>query len=405
LFHQTQLTQDQAYALDGLVAVLRDANVDALLIAGDLYDRAVPPPEAVALLDDVLCRIAIGLGVPVVMIAGNHDSPQRLSFASRLLEMGRLHVFGMPSAKVSSVPFRDRHGPVPVHALPYAEPAVVRQCFADDSVVCHDSAMRRLIRAIAPSRIGSGSRTPPGAMGTHSETSGDHSVLKPLLVAPPTGARNILLAHAFVTGGDECDSERPLSVGGAGTVDAACFAGFDYVALGHLHEPQSIGNDRVSYSGSLMKYSFSECEHRKSINIVEMDGAGKCTVERVPLQVRRDVRRVRGLLAELLKGPQDGASRDDYIEATVEDDGALLDPMSKLRQVYPNLLSLLRPRFDSAIEAGGAAARFDFRAMSEDALFGQFFEQVTGSQPTAEQAAVFCQAVSSLRLIEREVAA
>jgi exonuclease SbcD len=378
LFHQTSLTDDQSYVLDRMIDVIRDASIDAVLIAGDLYDRAVPPPEAVALLDDVLCRIAIGLSLPVVMIAGNHDSPQRLSFGSRLLEMGRVHVFAQPCAEVGSVAFHDNHGTVRVHAVPYAEPAVARQCFGDDSIDCHDSAMRRFVQAIAPSRV-KGPRT--------------------------GGIRDILLAHAFVTGGAECESERPLSVGGAGTIDASCFAGFDYVALGHLHEPQTIGNKRVSYSGSLLKYSFSECEHSKSISIVEMDGAGKCIVERVPLKPRRDVRRMTGMLAQLLKGPPDGTSREDYIEAVVEDDGALLDPMSKLRQVYSNLLSLVRPRFAHAFEAGAAGGRVDLRAVSEDVLFGRFFEQVTGAKPTEEQAAVFCQAVSSLRLMEREVAA
>jgi exonuclease SbcD len=367
------MTQDQACALDTLIDVIRQAAVDAVFVAGDLYDRAVPPPEAVELLDDALCRIAIGLHVPIVIIAGNHDSPQRLAFGSRLLEMGRVHVFGGATSEIRSVMFRDRHGPVTVHAVPYAEPASFRQCFQDDSIVCHDSAMRRVVRAIAPARAG--------------------------------GARNVLVAHAFVTGGVECVSERPLSVGGAGSVDASCFADFNYVALGHLHRPQTVGNDRVSYSGSLMKYSFSECEHHKSVSIVEMGPAGECSVERVPIKARRDVRRISGLLADLLKGPADGASRDDYIEATVEDDGALLDPMSKLRQVYPNLLALVRPRFVPAFEAHAAATRPDLRAVNDEVLFGRFFQTVTGAELTAEQAAVFAQAVGSLRLMQREVAA
>src|SRR4051794_40817170 len=197
LFHGVHLTNDQHHALMQLVELVKQERPDAVLVAGDIYDRAIPPPEAVELLDEVLCRLVIDLKIPVVLIAGNHDSPQRLNFGSRLLANRRLYVTGNLPAKCESVVFADEHGPVHVYAVPYCEPMLVRQCLECEDVVDHDSAMRALV-----ARIGT----------TH-----------------PSGERKILMAHAFVAGGAECESERPLSVGGAGTVDAASLGGFDYV--------------------------------------------------------------------------------------------------------------------------------------------------------------------------------
>src|SRR3954469_1223090 len=226
LFHGVHLTNDQHHALMQLVDLVKQERPDAVLVAGDIYDRAIPPPEAVELLDEVLCKLVIDLKIPVVLIAGNHDSPQRLNFGSRLLANRRLYVPENLPRKCESVVFGDARGPVHVYALPYSEPMIVRQCLDCEDVVDHDSAMRALVAQIK---------------AVHSN-----------------GDRKILMAHAFVAGGSECESERPLSVGGAGTVDAANFGGFNYVALGHLHCPQRIGGGEVRYSGSLLKYSFDE---------------------------------------------------------------------------------------------------------------------------------------------------
>src|SRR4051812_6106590 len=192
LFHGVHLTEDQHYALMQFVDVVKAERPDAVLISGDLYDRAVPPPEAVELLDEVLCRLVSDLGVPVVLIAGNHDSAQRLNFGSRLLSNRKLYVTGNLPSVCRSVVFEDAHGPVHVYALPYAEPMVVRERLECDGVIDHDSAMRELAGRIRKGR--------------------------------PAAQRSILMAHAFVAGGAECESERPLSVGGAGTVDAAAMA-------------------------------------------------------------------------------------------------------------------------------------------------------------------------------------
>ncbi len=363
LFHGVHLTDDQAHVLDELVALAGEARVDAVVVAGDLYDRAVPPPEAVALFDDVLTRLVLQAKVAVLAIAGNHDSPERVGFGARLLAGRKLHVAGRLARPLSTVTLADRHGPVDFHLVPYAEPSLAREALEDPAIADHASAFRSIVREI------------------------------------PRGARSVLVAHAFVAGGEECESERPLSVGGAGTVPRETFDGFSYVALGHLHRPQAVGRETLRYSGSLLKYSFMEAPQRKSVSIVEMDGAGACRIEEVSLSPRRDVRRLEGTLAEMLRGP----GSEDYLEISLRGREAILDPMSRLRRVYPDVLSLLRPD----LQRGGelSAGRID-RARTTDAdLFASFFAQVEGVPLDPAQRAALESVLEGLRRKEREVPA
>jgi exonuclease SbcD len=369
LFHGVHLTEDQAHILDQFVAFVRDSRPDVLLIAGDIYDRAVPPPEAVALLDDALSRLVLDLRVPVVLIAGNHDSPQRLGFGSRLLSGQRLHIFGSFSDDLTPVVIEDRAGPVYIYAVPYAEPPVVRESLRSDLIQTHQAAMLALIERI-------------------------HQV-------HPPGKRSVLVAHTFVVGGLECESERPLSVGGAGAVDCACFAGFDYVALGHLHRPQSAGKDSIQYAGSLLKYSFSEADHNKSVSLVEMDAQGRCNVEKISLTPRRDVRCLAGYLADILKGPKSGENPQDYLMVTLLDTGAILDTIGKLREVYPNVLHIERPSLMAGGELHGS--RTDHRQMNDTELFAAFFLQTTGEPLTEEQRSAYAAVVNAMQQREREV--
>lgn len=370
IFFGVHLTEDQAHVLDQVVELVKSSGAGALVVAGDVFDRSVPPPDAVDLLDDVLSRLALDIGVPVILIAGNHDSPQRLQFGARLLRSRHLHIFGGLTSDVRAVTLEDDAGPINFYGLPYAEPPVVRQCFEDEEVVDHQTAMRRCVRAVE---------------SVHSN-----------------GRRRVLIAHAFVQGGSGCESERPLSVGGAGTVDPACFDGFHYVALGHLHDPQQFAEGRVRYSGSLMRYSFTE-GRQKAAKVVEIDATGKCAVEAVPLVPRRQIRCIEGTLEEILRGPQDGAGREDYLQVTLHDRGALLDPMSKIRQVYPNALHLDRPALTSA--ADGSGSRPDHTKMTDAELFGDFFRQVTGEPLTEAQSAAFATVIDAMRQREREAVA
>jgi DNA repair protein SbcD/Mre11 len=381
LFHNQHLTTDQATVLQQLVDLVREARPDALLIAGDLYDRAVPPPEAVELLDHVLGEIVLGLGVPVVAIAGNHDSPMRIDFAARLLRDRGLHLAGRLRAVPTAAVLTDADGPVHLLALPFAEPSSARYAYADDGI--HD---QQAVVAASVARA---------------------------LAAVPRGDRRVALAHAFVAGADESDSERPLSVGGAGTVTPGTFSGFDYVALGHLHRPQPAGSHEVRYAGSLLKYSFAEHDHVKSVSLVEIDGPGsadgdagaagraRVAVETIPLEPPRDVRVLEGTLAELIAAGRADAHADDYVQAVLRDTSALLDPLGRLREVYPNALAIERPDLE---HRGSESAPADVTRRSEAELFADFFAHATGGPVSAEQAAAFASVVDELRQRERESA-
>ena len=353
VFHGVRLIDDQAFVLDRLVDLTKEVAPDAVLIAGDVYDRSVPPVEAVALLDDVLNRIVRGLRVPVVMISGNHDSPQRLSFASDLLKQQGLHVFGTLS-DMDVVRFGDSRGPVDVIGVPYADPAEVRAEGMGDGIEDHDAAMEALV-------------------GVCNRLRGSD--------------RMIVLAHAFVSGGKESESERRLTVGGTGDVAASRFKGFTYVALGHLHRPQTAGGRRVAYSGSILKYSFSEVSDTKGVRVVDIDDDGDHHFEFVELAPRHDVRCIKGRFEALLKFGGDLTSRDDYLEVTLTDRGPILDAMERLRRVYPNVLNIRRqgiePGPDRSMEA------FDPRRVDRIELFSAFFEQVTGGKPTAKEMKAF----------------
>jgi exonuclease SbcD len=369
LMHGEHLTEDQAHVLEQLKDLVRDCRPDALLISGDVYDRAVPPPDAVALLDDFLSQLVLDLNVAVIVIAGNHDSPNRLQFGSRVLAGQRLHVFGSVSS-ASFVTLADKHGPVTFYAVPYAEPVSVREKLQSETIVDHDSAMAAMTNSLA--------------------------------AGSTSNQRTVLLAHAFVAGCSAAESERPLSVGGADMVDASRFQGFHYVALGHLHRPQTAGSDCIHYPGSLLKYSFSEADHVKGVNLVEMDEQGRCNVERIRLAPRRDVRKIKGFLDALIKHPDPDKSRDDYLMVTLLDAGAILDAMGRLKEIYPNVLHVERPCL--AVAGNGSGSLQDHRKFNDMDLFAAFFSQVTGSDLGEAESAAYESIVEDLRRREREAA-
>ncbi|NDG62731.1 MAG: exonuclease subunit SbcD, partial [Planctomycetes bacterium] len=262
LFNSVSLVDDQAHVLDQLVDLAKQERVDAVVVAGDVYDRAVPPADAVSLLDDVLSRLVLGAGIRVVVIAGNHDSPDRLGFAGRVAEKQGLALRGTLE-HLAPVLFDDAYGQVALFPLPYVEPAFARQFSGIEEVRDHQSATAAML-ALLRAQWGD-------------------------------GQRRVLVGHAFVAGGSESESERPLSVGGSGSVAPSSYEGYDYVALGHLHRPQSVGSDRIQYSGSLLKYSFNEVDHVKSVSLVEVGQGGGVHVHRVPLVPRRDLRIIKAI--------------------------------------------------------------------------------------------------------------
>ena len=401
VYHGVSLLEDQAHVLQQFVRIAADTRPDAILLAGDIYDRSVPPAEAVRLLDLMLTELVQGLRIPVVMIAGNHDGPDRLAFGSGLLQRAGLVVRGPVEMDATPLVLRDAHGEVEIHALPYAEPALVRSASGDDTIADHHAALAAQTAAVRAAQV--------------------------------PGRRTVVVAHAFVQGGAESESERPLSVGGTGAVGVEVFDGFDYVALGHLHRPQAIGTKRggesaagagrgdavevcrsadavdvadaanaanatnatnaaapcrsarIQYSGSLLKYSFAEADHGKSVNLVELDAEGNCTVERIPLVPRRDLRILEGELAALVAAAASDPARDDYVLARLTDHGALLDAMGKLRAAYPNALAIERPTLTGD---GPGRATADHRRTRIQDLFASFHLETTGValEPAAQAA-------------------
>ncbi len=354
-FNSASLVDDQAHVLDQLIDLATRERVDAVVIAGDIYDRAVPPADAVSLLDDVLARLVLGAGIRVVLIAGNHDSPDRVGFGGRVAEKQGLVLRGT-LAHLAPVVFDDAFGQVALHPLPFVEPAFARRL--------------------------------PGVEDAHDHQSAVASVMALLRAQWVPGQRNVLVGHAFVAGGSESDSERPLSVGGSGAVSAATFAGYDYVALGHLHRPQMVGSERVQYAGSLLKYSFNEVDHVKSVSLVEVAEAGAINVQRVALTPRRDLRIVKGTLAELLAAPRADAARHDYLRAVLTDRDPVLDPIGRLREVYPNVLELQFARDENTV-AGPRQPAADHRQRSPEDLFRAFHRDMLAEEIDAPSLQVF----------------
>lgn len=305
--NEFNMIEDQRYILNQILRITEETQPDAVLIAGDVYDKCQPSAEAVELLDEFLTLITSRVR-KVLMISGNHDSPERLGFGSRILKKNGLHIGGVFEGSLSKVVLKDEYGKVNLYLLPFIKPAMARPYF-DIPLETYDSTLRAVL-----------SRE-----------------------SLPAGDRNVLLAHQFVTSGaaepERSDSES-LSLGGLDNVDVSCFEGFDYVALGHIHGPQKIGRDTVRYAGSPLKYSFSEARHKKSAVLVELGAKGDWDIRLIPLEPLRDMRRIWGPLEQLLKaGREDGGIRD-YIHATLTDEEEIYDAVGKLRRVYPNLMAL-----------------------------------------------------------------
>jgi exonuclease SbcD len=346
------MTDDQAYIMEQLYAAIRAEKPDVLLIAGDLYDRSVPPVQAIELLNRVLGTIVIDLKTPVIALAGNHDSNERIDFASDLLKNSGLYLSGTLRKEIAPVVLNDEYGPVYFYSIPYTDPAVVRELYNDESIRTHDQAMKAVIDSIA---------------GTMDRMS-----------------RNVALAHGYVTGiaddGDavaleESESEKPLSIGGTACINASHFDAFHYTALGHLHGPQKAGSEKIRYAGSLLKYSFSETAHRKGITVADLDEKGDLTTGFIGLKPLRDFRILKGELKSLMSNAS--GANVDYIRAVLTDKGELLDPMSKLRSVYPNIMELFR---DDQLRTGQSAHQSSaaMREKTRISLFESFYEEMTG---------------------------
>lgn len=355
IFHGVHLTHDQSYLLDQFLSIIQDTHPDAILIAGDIYDRAVPPTEAIELLDETLSRIILEYRIPTFIIAGNHDSPERLGFGNKLLARQGLHVTGTLAGCPEPIILEDQYGPVTFVPLTYAEPALVRERLNEPDATDHEQALETMIQ---------------------------HALRQ-----IPKNSRKVAIAHAFISGGTSSDSERPLSIGGSGIVSPRIFDPFHYTALGHLHNSQKAGADHIRYPGSLMKYSFAEASQRKGINLVELDSLGEARIESIVLSPKRDVRILEGHFQEILMNASSFGNPEDYLQIVLKDTDPILDAMGQLRGVFPNVLALERPHLSSTTALTGPTA--DHRKLGEKQLFASFFEQVSGQSLSEEQDAAF----------------
>lgn len=377
IVNQRHMTPDQEYILEALVKLLELEKPDVLVVAGDIYDRAVPPVEAVELLDKVLSKILLVLKIPILMIAGNHDSPDRLGFGNQLLQDKGLYIGGRFTKDIPKVILKDDYGPVNFYLIPYASPAVVRDVLACNEVCDHDTAMQAIVARIR-------------AHWNCEE-------------------RNIIVTHGFVRGTAELEmseSEKPLSVtlavGGTDYVDIKHFEGFTYTALGHLHGPQQAGSPRVRYAGSLLKYSFSEAKQQKSATVVHIGKEGELNLECRTLLPLRDMRSIKGRLKDLL-APEvyQGANVEDYLHVTLTDEGQLIEPMSKLRMVYPNVLSLDMEMKERQVGESKTAASQGYKHKSKLALFGDFYQDMTGQDFSEDKAAIVAKTIGAVETEDR----
>lgn len=364
LFQNIALLDDQLYVLQQLKAYAIEYDVDAIIIAGDIFDRSVPPAEAVDALNDFLEQLTIELHIPVIMISGNHDSAKRLGFGAKHMQQAGLHILSDINDVMKPVVIESSTGIVNFYGIPYHDPVEVREAF-DCDVKTYDEAHTYLVEQINTVRTAD---TP-----------------------------NILMSHCFIDGAEESESERPLSIGGADRVSYDALKSFDYVALGHLHAPQYKGVEHIRYSGSLLKYSFSEYKQKKGITLVELGSAGLVSHQHLELVPKHNLRVLEGSLADLLDNAKTDEHREDYLLVKLTDKNDILDPMGQLRQVYPNTLQLERSQF--TFSSGSQLVADVSLKRTEQQVFTDFFEQVTGDQLSDEQQAVLLETIEQVKLV------
>ncbi len=369
--NEYSMTEDQRFILGQILKLAEEAKPDAVLIAGDLYDRSVPPGEAVGLLDDFLTELC-ARGTPVFAVSGNHDSPERLEFGSRIMRKNGVALAGAFRGRPDETVLADRFGPVHLYLLPFLKPASAAPFFGEEAGTTQDAVRCALAAGNVDPR-----------------------------------ERNVLVAHQFVTARgvrpERCDSET-LAVGGSDEVDSSLFGAFDYVALGHLHGPQHIGRPEVRYAGSPLKYSFSEARQQKSVTLAELGEKGKVEITPLPLTPLHDMREIRGPIDELTR-PEIAAqgAADDYIRAVLTDRREVADAVGRLRAVYPNLM---RIDFGSlgarAPEDSDSAASGDLEHRTPEDLFAEFYRKQNGRDLPETERAELEKAVRAAESAEKE---
>lgn len=364
------MTEDQEYVLEQFIEAVRTEKPDAVIVAGDLYDRAIPPTDAVQLLNRTLESIAIELNTPLLAISGNHDSPSRLHFGREMMRQSGFHITGELKLPLEPVVLKDAFGEVHFHLIPYTDPSQVRIALEHEKIKTHDDALRAITAKMEETK--------------------------------DPNARHVFVGHAFLTSHGEdkentSTSERQLSIGGADQASARYLSGYDYVALGHLHQAHHVGNQTVQYAGSPLKYSLSEQNHKKGYLVVEIDESGAVEVEKRWLQPKRDMYAVEGYIADILQHE----ICEDYVFVKLLDETVVLSAMEKIRSVYPNAMHVEREFPALSLTDGGGTPK-DRTKMDDFTLFQSFYEEVRGSEATEATEQLFQETLHALKEGERK---
>lgn len=374
IFYGQYLTDDQAHVLEKqFFSILKDEKIDGILLAGDVFDRAVPPIEAIELWDSIITRLAMDYKVPLFVISGNHDGAERLEVGRSMLSRSGIHIWGSPHHALQPFEFEGSDGKIAICPMPFSEPRRI-----GDALGLGTTASKTVDIDMTEDSLFSYVETneqEPVSLNLHNYDQMYQAWSDYLYKQVPKGMRSIAISHAFVMGGDVGGSERTLSIGGSEQVSPQVFKDFQYTALGHLHGPQRMGADYIRYSGSPLKYSFDEHTQKKSFTIIDMDTKGHVDISTIPVEAKRDVVILEGYFEDLLNNKELQAKhKDDYVQARLLDTMPIMDGMAKLRQVYHRCMTI-----DLVGRVATPMADMDeavFKELNERELFNQFAETV-----------------------------
>lgn len=365
MVNEFSMLKDQEFVLKQMIDIAKEERADALLIAGDIYDRNIPPSDAVAIFDQFVSEL-IKEGILVLLISGNHDSPERLSFASSILEKKGFYIAGVYDGTVKSVTLTDEYGKLNMHLIPYVKPPITKHLLENDEIVTYENSVKAILDTIPLDKK----------------------------------ERNILVTHYFITNlgiEPECsDSETRISVGGTDNIDVSLFDDFDYVALGHIHGPQRIGRETVRYAGSPLKYSFSEVFHKKSLTVLEIKEKGDINISMREIKPLHDVRKIKGQLEDLMsKEVYSMADTMDYLQVTLTNQEELVDPIGTLRSIYPNVMQLILEKNIRAQDS--TTTKIDhMKSKSTLEIYKEFYESVTERDFDMERNLVMTMAIDDI---------
>lgn len=374
IFYGQYLTDDQAHVLEHqFFTILKEEKIDGILLAGDVFDRAVPPIEAIELWDSIITRLAMDYKVPLFVVSGNHDGAERLEVGRSMLSRSGIHIWGSPHHALQPFEFESSDGMVAICPMPFSEPRRIGDALglsASESKPVDTEAENSLF-----SYVESDEQESESVFNLHNYDQMYQAWSDCLYKRVPKGMPSIAISHAFVMGGEVGGSERTLSVGGSEQVSPHVFKNFHYTALGHLHGPQRMGADSIRYSGSPLKYSFDEQGQKKSFTIIDMDTKGNVDISTIPVAAKRDVVILEGHFEDLLNNTSlQKKHKDDYVQARLLDTMPIMDGMAKLRQVYHRCMTIeLAGRIATPVVDMGDAV---FKELNERELFNQFAETV-----------------------------